>query len=105
MNEASKRTDAAIAESDKPIVREYHSNNCTPCITGEDMLLHATVHPVFPAKVVNINIDELPQYADRFSIKSVPSVVLVEQVKPATRFSGLVDAGSAISAIEDIQAN
>lgn len=103
MSQTSAQIEAAIAASDKPIILEFHGSHCTPCITQEDLLLHASVHPSFPAKVVSINVEELPEYADHYGVKSVPSVVLVQNGKTKAHFSGLVDAGSVISAIENEQ--
>lgn len=100
MAQTSEQIDMMITESDQPIILEFHGNHCTPCITQEDVLLHASVHPNFPARIVSINVDELPEYADRYSITSVPSVVLIELGKSTAHFSGLVDAGSVISAIQ-----
>lgn len=104
MSQTSAQVDEAIAAADKPIILEFHGAHCRPCITQEDLLLHASVHPAFLAKVVSVNIDDLPEYAVRYGVSSVPSVVLIQDGKPKARFSGLVDAGSVISAIEKTQA-
>lgn len=104
MSQTSAQVADEIARADKPIILEFHGAHFRSCITQGDILLHASVHPAFPAKIVSVNIDDIPEYAVRYGVNSVPSVVLIQDGKPKAHFSGLVDAGSVISAIEKTQA-
>ncbi len=104
MSQTAAQIETAIAGADKPVILEFHGAQCRPCITQEDLLMHASIHPSFPAKVVSISVDDQPSYAERYGVKLVPSVVLIQDGKTKAHFSGLVDAGSVISAIKTQQA-
>lgn len=97
---SSARIEAAIAGTDEPIILEFHGKHSTPCITQDDLLTYVSGHPAFPVEIGNINADDLLQYAERYGIKTVPSVVVVQSGKILAHFSGLIVAGSVISAIE-----
>lgn len=100
MQSSLQRLDATLADSDAPIILEFHANHCSPCVTQEELLAHASVHPSFPIKVVSINVDEAPDVAERYTIKSVPSVLVLDRGEVLARFTGLIDPGSVIAAIE-----
>ena len=100
MAQTTDYIDAEISQADRPIILEFHDNECTPCITQERLLMHASIHPCFPAQVIGVNVDEAPEIADRYAVSSVPSIVLLREGKTVARFTGLADAGSVISALE-----
>ncbi|MEM6587796.1 MAG: thioredoxin family protein [Pseudomonadota bacterium] len=103
MSNTADRIEAEISQNEKPVILEFHGHHCVPCITQDDLLTPASGHPAFPAKVVSVNVDDTPEIAQRYAVKSVPSIVLIENGKTIAHFSGLVDAGSVLSAIQENQ--
>lgn len=101
MQISKSELDAVIASSDVPVILEFHSNSCIPCLTQEDLLDAAAAQPGFPAQLVNINVDEDALHARQYKVTSVPTVVLVDHGEVVARFDSLIDPGSVVSAISN----
>ncbi len=75
INLTSENFENEVIQSDKTVLVDFFANWCAPCrvmslvvdeIAGE--------HPEI--KVCKINVDEQPQLAARFSVESIPTLIV-----------------------------
>ena len=100
MGAEAHRIEQAIDGSTDPIVLEFHANDCQPCVTQDDFLTYAAARPDFSANVLHINIDDTPQIAARYDVVTVPSVIVLKGDAVCAKYTGLIDPGSVVAAIE-----
>lgn len=79
--------DAEVMNSDKPVLLDFWASWCGPCrmvlpIVEEIAAERADV------KVCKINVDEQPELAGRFSVMSIPTLVVIKDGKIVNRATG-----------------
>ena len=79
--------DAEVMNSDKPVLLDFWASWCGPCrmvlpIVDEIAAERADV------KVCKINVDEQPELAGRFSVMSIPTLVVIKDGKIVNRATG-----------------
>lgn len=79
--------DAEVMNSDKPVLLDFWASWCGPCrmvlpIVEEIAAERADV------KVCKINVDEQPELAGRFSVMSIPTLVVIKDGKTVNRATG-----------------
>ncbi len=79
----------AIESSPKPVLVDFWAEWCGPCrmlASTIDKLAEAYEERVSFAKV---NVDELPDLANRFGVRSIPTLALFREGKVVERLVGL----------------
>ena len=77
-----------VMNSDKPILLDFWAPWCAPC-----RMVAPTVEEIaserVDIKVGKINVDEQPELANKFGIKSIPTLVVMKNGKIVQRVSGV----------------
>lgn len=75
INLTSENFENEVIQSDKTVLVDFFANWCAPCRVMSSVVDEiAKEHPEI--KVCKINVDEQPQLAARFSVESIPTLIV-----------------------------
>ena len=81
--------DTQVLQSDQPVLVDFWAAWCPPCRALAPVLDAVAQDYQGKAKIVKIDIDAEPEIADRYGIRSIPTLMLF---KHGTKVSELVGA-------------
>jgi len=90
-----------IACGSQPVLVDFWVPWCGPCCAMASMLDRVAAERRTQLQVGKINTDEQQELAGRFSIRSIPTLVLFRGGKEVARRSGTSDFGSLSSWIDE----
>jgi len=95
-------TDANFdTEAGKGVVLiDFWSPWCGPCQTQGPIIDKVAIAMTGKAKVGKCNVDEAPKSAERFGIRSIPSLIILKDNQEVKRFIGVQPETELISALK-----
>lgn len=90
---------AEVIESSKPVLVDFWAPWCGPCRMFAPIIHDVAEQEADKAKVVKINIDELPELAQEYGVMGVPTVLLFKNGKPVARTIGVQPKEKLLSMI------
>ena len=78
-----------IIADDKPVVLDFYAEWCGPCRALLPVLEAASNDYVNDIVVAKINVDENPELAAKFSVRSIPAVFLMKNNNVVSQFTGV----------------
>ncbi len=78
-----------IAESAKPVFLDFWADWCGPCIMLAPTFERLAEKYGEQVTFAKINVDEMPDLASKFAIRSIPTLVLLQDGNVVERLIGL----------------
>ena len=88
-------------ESPVPVLVDFCGDNCVPCRMIEPLVDGIRSKYGSKLKVYKANIKDCAKTAGRYSIKSIPTLMLFKKGAVALRFTGVVSSSVLNSRIEE----
>ncbi len=77
-----------VLQSDKPVLVDFWAEWCGPCRTIAPILEEVASQRQDSLRVVKVDIDENPELARRFGVRSIPTLILFEDGQPKSQRVG-----------------
>jgi thioredoxin len=88
---------AEVLDNPTPILIDFWAPWCGPCRAMKPNLAEAAAALQGKVRVAQVNVDEQPEIAGAFGIRSIPTCVLMEAGKVIDAYLGVVPARELVS--------
>ena len=99
-------TDASFGEdvlkSEIPVVVDFWSARCSPCQVMGGLLDEIGLDYVGRVKIFKLNVDQNPETAAQYQVRSIPTLVLFRKGEPVDRIVGLLPLNSLRARLDSL---
>ncbi len=92
-----------IINSDKPVLVDFFATWCGPCKTMSPILDDLKSKLGNTASVLKVDVDKNPHAAEKYQVRSVPTLILFKKGKILWKQSGVVPANQLAQIIKQHQ--
>ena len=92
--------ESTVLESDRPVLVDFWADWCRPCHMLAPTIEKLAASRGSDATIGKLNVDESPEIAGRFGIRSIPTVLLFKQGQVVDTFVGVQPAQVYEEALE-----
>ena len=89
--------DAVVAKTDLPVLVDFWAPWCGPCRMMAPAFAQAATQLKGRALLVKVNSDENPALSQRYGIRSIPTLVRLQQGRETQRQSGAVPVANIVA--------
>ena len=94
--------EAEVLNSDRPVLVDFWAEWCGPCKMLAPVLEDVAAETAGRAKVVKVNVDENPELAVRFAIRSVPALLYFNNGQLRDQSVGVASKKAILSRLEQV---
>jgi thioredoxin 1 len=80
----------SIINDSKPVIVDFHALWCSPCKMQSPILKEVASELGERVRVIKIDVDNNAQIASRYSVQSVPTIIIFKNGRAVWRQSGVV---------------
>ena len=92
-----------LTNSDKPVLVDFYAEWCAPCRAMKPVLEDLKAQLGDEVVIFKIDVDKNPMIAERFSVRSIPTLILFKDGEPVWRKSGLASSIELKKAVSKVQ--
>lgn len=89
----------SIISDSKPVIVDFHALWCGPCKAQSPILKELAVELGDRVRVIKIDVDQNPEIAGRFQIRSVPTLMVFKNGQILWRHSGVVSKSQLLGVL------
>lgn len=89
---AKKKSFGDLIKGSQPVLVDFYANWCGPCKMMPPILEEVKSNLGDKVRIVKVDVDKNPEVAQRFGVRSIPTLILFKQGKPAWRTAGVQPA-------------
>lgn len=87
-----------VLKSDKPVLVDFFATWCGPC-QKQGPIVEELANEMSDVKVCKLDVDEAGTIAEKYSIMSIPTVIVFKNGEPSAKNVGLLDKDGLIALI------
>ena len=91
-----------VLNSDQPVLVDFWATWCGPCRTIAPTIEELSSEYEGRAKVVKLDVDNNPQAAMQFGIRSIPSLLFFKDGRPVDQMVGVVPKKVLVEKLDDL---
>jgi len=91
---------AEVVKSELPVLVDFTASWCGPCKAVAPALEDLAAEYEGEIRIVKVDIDEQPQIAEEYSVRGVPTFLMMKGGEVKERFSGSQSRGMISAVIE-----
>jgi thioredoxin 1 len=80
----------SIINDSRPVIVDFHALWCSPCKMQSPILKEVASELGDRVRVIKIDVDSNSQIANRYSVQSVPTIIIFKNGRAVWRQSGVV---------------
>jgi thioredoxin 1 len=84
------------------VLVDFWATWCGPCKIQGPIVEKVAAQVQDTAKVAKLDVDAVPAIAQRFNIRSIPTLIIFKDGKNVQQFVGVTDADKLVSAIQSL---
>ena len=88
-----------VLESEKTVLIDFFADWCGPCKMLSP-IIEQFAKENEKVKVVKINVDELPDLAGKYGVRSIPTLVVIKNGEEVNRSVGLIDKSEILELVK-----
>lgn len=96
-------TFADLTNTDKPVLVDFYADWCAPCRAMKPVLEDLKTQMGDEISIFKIDVDQHQMLAERYGIRSIPTLILFKDGKPVWRKSGMASSVELQKAVLQFQ--
>lgn len=93
--------ESEILQSDKPVVLEFYSNMCPPCLTMLPTMINlAKNHQELKVATVNNSDENTSEIAKQYEVEATPTIIIIKDGKVHHRIIGATNEEGIMEALK-----
>lgn len=94
-------TFADLTNTDKPVLVDFYADWCAPCRAMKPVLEDLKSQMGEELSIYKIDVDKNQSIAERYAIRSIPTLILFKNGEPVWRKSGMASSVELQKAVEN----
>ena len=79
-----------VINDNRPVIVDFHALWCNPCKMQSPILKEVAAELGERVRIIKIDVDKNSEIANRYSVQSVPTIIIFKNGKLVWRLSGVV---------------
>ncbi len=102
MDVTDQSFESEVLKSDKPVLVDFWAVWCGPCQVQGPIVEDVAQTVGEKAKVLKLNVDENPMYAQQYGVMSIPTLMIFKNGTVAKQFIGVTSKDTLVSELNKL---